>query len=306
MLPSLSGHHLIKMIKIDILQQRQRDNMILKHKKIFAINMWEWPSQCPHCNETVKQWVDAECIFYNGMCWACFMEHEMSRQHEQQQDWEKLQMQDRYDKHRAENSISAFQLMSGQDIYDQGLQDSAGFGYITLILEDGTSGNADWCIPTIPNLKMWGHYDWQSDNYYVSTLDLSQRVNQEKLVRWLRPSALKGIEGMTKIYKSMSLVENMKNYFGESEMEAALLSHSQSHLQDLEQEYFDTVEYKIFSGISPVKTIQVDTLFGSIHLKGRGADGSGGRRFDLKPPIEIQLQDGPNYQSINNKYVRYK
>jgi len=280
--------------------------MILKHKKIFAINMWEWPSQCPHCDETVKQWVDAECIFYNGMCWACFMEHEMARQHEQQEDWEKLQMQDRYDKHRAENSISEFRLMSGKDIYDQRLQDSAGFGYITLILEDGTSGGADWCIPTIPNIKRWGNYihNFKSKDYYVSNLDLSQRVNQEKLIRWLRPTILKAVEGMKTIYQSMSLEENMKNYFGESEMEAALLSHSQSHLQDLEQEYYDTVEYKISSGISPVKTIRVDTLFGSIHLKDKGASASGKRRFNLKPPIEIQLQNGQDYQSINNQYVK--
>jgi len=265
--------------------------------------MWDWPNQCPHCDETVKQWADAECIFYNGMCWACFMEQEMARQHEQQEEWEKLQMQEKYDKHRAENSIPEFRIMSSTDILDQGLEDSAGFGYITLILQDGSKSGAGWVIPTIPTLKRWTEPDSiTNSNYYVSNLDLSQRVNQEKLIRWLRPTILKGLEGMTNIYRSMSLEENMRNYFGNEEMDDALLSHSQSHLQDLEQQYFDTVEYKIFSGTSSVKTIQVDTLFGSIDLHENRGDATGRKRFNLRPPISVP--NTQEHQSINNRYVK--
>ena len=285
------------MIKIDIRQQRQRDKMILKHKKIFAINMWDWPSQCPHCDETVKQWVDAECIFYNGMCWACFMEQEMSRQHELQEEWEKLQMQEKYEKHRAESDEPPFRLMSAKDIYDQGLEDSAGFGYITIILQDGTSGGAGWCIPAIPNYNDYAGPHWWSEDFYVTPENLSKRANQEELVNWLRPTIIKGLTGLKSVYLSMSLEENMRNYFGDEEVDKA----NYQRFCELELEYFDTIEYKMWSGKSPVVAIQVDTLFSGVRISEKsGGEATGRQRNDLKPPILIKLH---NYQSINTKFV---
>ena len=68
----------------------------------FAINMWNWPHECPDCLKLINKWEDADCINHNGMCWDCFKEGEVTKEQWEQDQRKQDLMHDRYEKHRAE------------------------------------------------------------------------------------------------------------------------------------------------------------------------------------------------------------
>lgn len=237
---------------------------------------------CPACSEKVTS---EHMDYYQYLCANCaqlYEEHQIDYEQDREQEWKRDMKYDKYRDLAAEYDGVGTKLMTEKDVYDQDLQDSAGFAYINVILQDGTS----W---------RWGYPD--GSKYYVTDLDLSQRTNQAKLIRWLRPYLLKALESEINYFKSRGLTTMMEDYFGRKD-------YDERTQQDLEKEYKQTGEYKLYSGKSPAVSMEVNTLFGGIVMSysvTSGFHASGKKRHDLKPPILLNVYENP--QTINNRWV---
>jgi len=227
--------------------------------------------------------------YYQDVCANCAQsleEHQQEYDQDREEEWKR---DTRYDKYRdlAAENMSGTKLMSGKDIRDRGIEDSAGFGYGLIILQDGSSVTAGWVLPD----------ESDDSRYYVTDMDLNERTNQMKLVKWLHPELIKGLHYMNKWHRSQSMDENIENYFGKS----ALAERTQA---DLEDEYKQTQEYKLWAGISPAVAIEVQTLFEGIIIMSRQGvfNVTGNKRHELKPPILLSVYENP--QTINNRVIR--